>query len=114
MFSLRSCRPLRRNSGCSMTALDQQASAAGRQDRYRRKRLFALLSLVWATAAACTTTPAPVASPSRQDPGMLVRLSELEIEPAHLSEYLSILQMEAAASTRLEPGVICIFPMQQQ
>lgn len=80
-------------------------------------KLFALLALASATLAACTTSPGPVAPSSRsttQAAGMLVRLAELEINPAFLSEYLSILQEEAGASTRLEPGVISIFPMQGQ
>ena len=45
---------------------------------------------------------------------MLIRLSELEIEPPFLEEYLSILREEAADSVRLEPGVLAIFPMQQK
>lgn len=42
---------------------------------------------------------------------MLVRISEIEIVPADLQEYRHILKEEAAASVRLEPGVLCIFPM---
>ena len=45
---------------------------------------------------------------------MIVRLSEIEIAPESLDEYVTILQKEAAASVRLEPGVISIFPMSQQ
>jgi quinol monooxygenase YgiN len=45
---------------------------------------------------------------------MLIRLSELEIEPRYLAEYTTILREESAASVRLEPGVIAIYPMQQQ
>jgi quinol monooxygenase YgiN len=100
-----------------MNTADQHATTAGRGAMQRPKALFALLALASAALAACTTTVGPVAPSSKsttQDPGMLVRLSELEIEPAFLSEYLSILQEEAAASTQLEPGVISIFPMQWQ
>jgi 4-carboxymuconolactone decarboxylase len=50
---------------------------------------------------------------SHQTP-MMVRLSEIEIAPGHLEEYVAILKKEAAASVRLEPGVIAIFPMSQQ
>lgn len=42
---------------------------------------------------------------------MLVRISEIEIVPADLQEYRRILKEEAEASVRLEPGVLCIFPM---
>ncbi|MES2465378.1 MAG: putative quinol monooxygenase [Armatimonadota bacterium] len=45
---------------------------------------------------------------------MLVRLSEIEIHPNHLAEYNALLKEEAEASVRLEPGVVCIFPMQEK
>ncbi len=41
-------------------------------------------------------------------------MSELEIELRYLAEYTAILREESAASVRLEPGVISIYPMQQQ
>ena len=44
----------------------------------------------------------------------MVRMAELEIDPAYLEEYKAILSEEAAASVRLEPGVIAIFPMHQK
>jgi quinol monooxygenase YgiN len=56
---------------------------------------------------------APVTS-SRRPPPMMVRIAELEVEPRHLQAYLAILKKEAAASVRLEPGVVCIFPMAEQ
>ena len=45
---------------------------------------------------------------------MLVRISEIEIYPEHVREYSSILKTEAAASVKLEQGVIAIFPMFQK
>ncbi|WP_338185819.1 carboxymuconolactone decarboxylase family protein, partial [Jatrophihabitans sp.] len=45
------------------------------------------------------------------EPGMLVRISEIEILPEHLTEYNAILKEEAAASVEKEPGVLAIFPM---
>jgi quinol monooxygenase YgiN len=45
---------------------------------------------------------------------MIIRISELEIDSIHLGEYKKILNEEAEASVRLEPGVISIYPMQQQ
>ena len=48
---------------------------------------------------------------SAQQKDMLVRISEIEIVPAYLDEYKAILKEEAAASVKLEPGVIAIFPM---
>src|SRR5687768_805487 len=54
-------------------------------------------------------------SPAYAQPkGMLVRISEIEIHPHHLAKYKAILQEEAEASVRLEPGVVSIFPMVQQ
>jgi alkylhydroperoxidase/carboxymuconolactone decarboxylase family protein YurZ/quinol monooxygenase YgiN len=48
------------------------------------------------------------------EPNMMVRISEIEIVPQHLEEYKSILKDEAAASVKIEPGVVAIFPMYQQ
>ena len=45
---------------------------------------------------------------------MMIRISEIEIEPEYLNEYLEILKEEAKASVELEPGVISIYPMSQK
>lgn len=45
---------------------------------------------------------------------MIIRISEIEIDPNYLDEYLSILKEEAQASVRLETGVISIYPMYQK
>tara|TARA_Y100001933_G_scaffold264247_1_gene329044 strand:+ start:6156 stop:6587 length:432 start_codon:yes stop_codon:yes gene_type:complete len=45
---------------------------------------------------------------------MMVRIAELEIGADYLDEYLEILKEESEASLRLEPGVICIYPMFQK
>jgi quinol monooxygenase YgiN len=45
---------------------------------------------------------------------MMVRIAAIEIEPNYLKEYIAILKKEAEASVRLEPGVICIYPMFQK
>jgi quinol monooxygenase YgiN len=49
-----------------------------------------------------------------QETEMLVRISEIEIFNQHLEEYQRILNEEAEASVRLEPGVLCIFPTAQK
>lgn len=49
-----------------------------------------------------------------QQSAIMVRISEIEIASAYLDEYKAILKEEAAASVRLEPGVIAIFPMYQK
>jgi len=46
-----------------------------------------------------------------QQKDMLIRISEIEIVPGRLDEYKAILKEESAASVKLEPGVIAIFPM---
>jgi quinol monooxygenase YgiN len=48
---------------------------------------------------------------SAQQKDMMVRISEIEIVPEYLDEYKAILKEESAASVKLEPGVIAIFPM---
>ena len=45
---------------------------------------------------------------------MLVRMSEIQVDPNHLSDYMAILKEEAEASVRLEPGVLAIFPMYER
>ncbi|RCR69522.1 putative quinol monooxygenase [Larkinella punicea] len=49
-----------------------------------------------------------------QQPERMVRISEIEIDPAFLEAYKTILAEESAASVKLEPGVIAIFPMYQK
>ena len=68
---------------------------------------FASLAFVLGLVVNATATTAPQTQ-------MLVRLSEIEIAPEYLEEYVAILKKEAAASVRLEPGVISIFPMSQK
>lgn len=51
---------------------------------------------------------------SARAPGLMVRLSEIRIEPSRLDEYTAILKEESEASVRLEPGVIAIVPMSQR
>lgn len=49
-----------------------------------------------------------------QDKGMMVRISEIEVDARYLEQYKAILKDEAEASVRREPGVIAIFPMYQR
>lgn len=49
-----------------------------------------------------------------QQKEMMVRISEIEIDPVYLDDYKAILKEEAAASVNLEPGVLGIFPMYQK
>ena len=45
---------------------------------------------------------------------MMIRMSEIEINPVYLQEYLTILKEESRASVTDEQGVISIFPMYQK
>jgi quinol monooxygenase YgiN len=49
-----------------------------------------------------------------QEQGMLIRISEIQVDAESLQEYAAILKEEAEASVRLEPGVVAIFPMYQK
>lgn len=57
-----------------------------------------------------------VSGESFQEPGddMLVRISEIEVYPEYLDEYLTFALTVGATSVREEPGVIAIYPMIQQ
>lgn len=44
----------------------------------------------------------------------MIRIAEIEVDSSFIDEYVSILKDEAEASVRLEPGVICIYPMFQK
>ena len=48
------------------------------------------------------------------EPDMMVRIAEIEVFPEFLEEYTAILKEEAAASVKIEQGVITIFPMCQK
>lgn len=49
-----------------------------------------------------------------QSKDMMIRLSEIEIEPGYLQEYINILKEESRASVLSEPGVVSIYPMYQK
>ena len=67
--------------------------------------LFALvLSTVTAVAQEVAT---PVSYKT-----MIVRLTEIEVYPEHLEEYLKFAGEVDRLSVEREPGVICLFPMQ--
>lgn len=51
---------------------------------------------------------------SSADRDMLVRISEIEVYPEYLDEYLRYALHVGETSVREEPGVIAIYPMTQQ
>ncbi|WP_422006336.1 putative quinol monooxygenase [Roseivirga pacifica] len=68
--------------------------------------------LVIATAMACSNKPEEAGIINTDN--LMIRMAEIEIDSAYLSEYLAILKEESAASVALEPGVISIYPMFQK
>jgi hypothetical protein len=50
----------------------------------------------------------------KQSQEMLARISVIEVFPQYLQEYLNYALTIGATSVKVEPGVICIFPMLQK
>ncbi len=75
----------------------------------QKLQLFFLLAMIMLSACGVSSVATRV-NGSR----MLVRMSEIEIFPDSLPAYKALLNEEAEASVRLEPGVISIFPMYQR
>ena len=48
----------------------------------------------------------------KKEGGMLIRISEIEVYPQYLDEYLTAAKNVGSTSVKEEEGVICIFPMQ--
>jgi len=70
-----------------------------------KKLISVLLLLISILSQAQTTT--------QIDGSMIVRISEIEVYPEYLKEYLEFAHNVGATSVKEEPGVICIYPMQQ-
>lgn len=82
-----------------------------------KRHIFKFQKMVYKTAFLLLFTIGMIFSSTNsfaQQKEMMVRLAEIEIFPADLEEYSAILKEEAAASVKLEPGVLCIFPMYQK
>ena len=45
---------------------------------------------------------------------MMIRIFEIEIDSNYLEQYKAILKEESEQSVKLEPGVVCIYPMYQK
>jgi quinol monooxygenase YgiN len=59
-------------------------------------------------ALAAMALAATSAGPPPQEPVPIVRIAELEIDPAQLEPYKRLLAEEQEASVRLEPGVLML------
>ena len=85
-------------------------------NRNMKKILFSLLLLTSMACQAQSTINirSQVPSTVKPDSTMIVRISEIEVYPEYLKEYLEFAHNVGATSVRVEPGVICIYPMQQK
>ncbi len=69
--------------------------------------LFVLIALSAGSSAQKTKKAKNYTNPAE----MMVRIAEIEIDSNFVDTYVAILKEESEASVRLEPGVICIYPM---
>jgi quinol monooxygenase YgiN len=72
------------------------------------RRRFVAFGAALSACLACARPPGPAAPPRRP----VVRLAELEIDPAQLAPYLAALREEVATSLRVEPGVLTLYAVQ--
>ena len=73
--------------------------------------------LVFAFILAVVCVPVTLASPDTETSGaddLVVRIAEIEVFPEWLDAYLAAAKTVGAESVAKEPGVVCIFPMQQR
>ena len=70
-----------------------------------------LVTAILFLVVACNRNAMPKTTSSLPTENMMVRMAHVSVEPEYLDQYLAILNEEAEASVRLEPGVLCIYPM---
>ncbi len=71
-----------------------------------KKILVLILSLIGLTTTVNANEP-----PTNKNNGMIVRISEIEVYPEYLDEYLTFAQEAAENSVKKEKGVVSIYPM---
>ena len=72
------------------------------------KKYFVLITLIMTAEMVMSQK---VISTQSTD-GLIVRIAEIEVYPEYLSEYLAYATEVDRLSVEREPGVICLFPMQ--
>ena len=72
------------------------------------KKVFVLITLIMSAEMVMSQK---VTSAQSTD-GLIVRIAEIEVYPEYLTEYLSYATEVDRLSVEREPGVICLFPMQ--
>jgi hypothetical protein len=93
--------------------MTHSSDGMGRATEAARSRLHCLFRAL-VPLFAMTMLPFGPTAAAGQQTKIMVRVSEIEVVSSYLEEYKAILKEEAAASVRLEPGVIAIFPMYQK
>lgn len=73
-----------------------------------------LVFLLVAQYASCISQEASQNKTNFLPGKIMVRMAEIKIDANYVAEYMAILREESEASVRLEPGVICIYPMFQK
>ena len=72
------------------------------------KKFFVLITLIMSAEMVMSQK---VTSTQGTD-GLIVRIAEIEVYPEYLNEYLAYASEVDRLSVEREPGVICLFPMQ--
>ena len=76
----------------------------------RKILIFAFAAILF---AACTTHDRKMTNDKLQMTNELItRIAEIEVNEEYLEEYLAAAHNVGTKSVEIEPGVICIFPMQ--
>ncbi|MCE2612511.1 antibiotic biosynthesis monooxygenase [Flavobacteriaceae bacterium D16] len=75
---------------------------------------FPKISLLFLLIFLSINSYSQESNPDSSQSKMMVRIAAIEIDSSYFNEYIAILKEEAEASVRLEPGVICIYPMFQK
>ena len=78
----------------------------------RHLQILPTLLLIISICASCAQKQIMKTGNISED--MMIRISEIQVVPEYLDEYILILKEEAEASVRLESGVISIYPMFQK
>src|SRR6185369_8353857 len=125
-------RGARRFSSCSgpvaldpMVSWDDEAGHEATGHRRRRPgtnsltRVEVRMSARWllilgVMALAACFTSLRRSSSAAPPPRPVVRLAELQIEPARLEQYLAFLREEVETSIRVEPGVLTLYAVQSK
>lgn len=75
-----------------------------------RAKQFSIVALMLTICLTCIFADAM----TKQKQELLVRIAELEIDPAQLEKYKTMLKEEIEASIRIEPGVLTLYAVAEK